>query len=61
MNISKLKNEELYTLLKMGDLLTTKYFRESGFNKQSEKEYLAIGEIMNKLYNEANKRLKNIE
>lgn len=60
MEIKELTNNELYSLLKIGDLLTTKYFRESNINKQSEIEYISISNIMNKLYKEANKRLKDL-
>ena len=61
MKIKELTNNELYSLLKMGDLLTAKYFRESNINKQSEIEYVNMSNIMNKLYNEANKRLNNLK
>lgn len=60
MKITELNNNELYSFLKIGDLLSNKYFRESNFNKNSEKEYLNVIEIMNKLYDEANKRLKKL-
>ena len=60
MEIKDLTNNELYSLLKMGDLLTAKYFRESNINKKSEMEYITISNIMNNLYQEANKRLTNL-
>lgn len=61
MEIKDLTNNELYSLLKMGDLLTAKYFRESNINKKSEMEYITISNIMNNLYQEANKRLTNLK
>ena len=61
MKITELNNNELYSFLIIGDLLSNKYFRESNFNKNSEKEYLNVIEIMNKLYDEANKRLKKLK
>ena len=61
MKIKELENNELYNFLKIGEILSTKYFRESNINKQSADEYLTISQILNKLYNEANKRLKELK
>lgn len=61
MKIKELENNELYNFLKIGEILSTKYFRESNINKQSADEYLTISQTLNKLYNEANKRLKELK
>lgn len=61
MKIKDLENNDLYNYLKIGEILSTKYFRESNINKQSADEYLIISQTLNKLYEEANKRLKNLK
>ena len=61
MKIKELTNNDLYSFMRMGEILGVKYYRESTFNKQSEMEYVKINEILNKLYTEANKRLNNLK
>lgn len=61
MKIKDLENNDLYNYLKIGEILSTKYFRESNINKQSADDYLTISQTLNKLYEEANKRLKTLK
>lgn len=61
MKTDKITNEDLYLFLKMGDILATKFLRESQMNENSEKEYKKVGVILNKLYSEAYKRLQELK
>lgn len=61
MDLKNLSNEDLYIYLKIGDILATKFMRESQMNENSEKEYKKIGFILNKLHDEANKRLEQFK